>query len=39
MEDIAWVLLARAEGRATGFVRAKDLKLTERHVLSDDDCI
>jgi hypothetical protein len=38
MEDIAWVLRTDAKRRAIGFVRAKDLKLTERHVLSDDDC-
>jgi hypothetical protein len=35
MEDIAWVLRTDAKRRAIGFVRAKDLKLADRHVLDD----
>ena len=37
MEDIAWVLRTDARRRQIGFVRAKDLKITERHFLSDDE--
>ena len=37
MEDIAWILRTDARRRQIGFVRSKDLKVHERHVLSDDD--
>jgi hypothetical protein len=37
MEDIAWVLRTDAKRRAIGFVRAKDPKLADRHVLDDDE--
>jgi len=37
LEDIAWVLRSDAKHKQVGFVRAKDLKYEERHVLSNDD--
>jgi hypothetical protein len=37
MEDIAWVLRTDARRRQIGFVRAKDLKVVDRHILIDDD--
>jgi len=37
MEDIAWVLRSDARTKKIGFVRARDLKPAERHVLDEDD--
>jgi hypothetical protein len=37
MEDIAWVLRTDKRRNQIGFVRARDLKLSERHVLDDED--
>ena len=40
MEDIAWVLRTDARRKQIGFVRSKDLKHADRHVLNhvfDDD--
>jgi hypothetical protein len=37
MEDIAWVLRSNARTKKIGFVRARDLKSDERHVLNEDD--
>ena len=37
MEDIAWALRTDAKRRQIGFVRAKDLKTGDRHVLADED--
>jgi len=37
MEDIAWILRTDARRRQIGFVRAKDLKVVNRHILIDDD--
>ncbi len=37
LEDIAWVLRSDARTKKIGFVRARDLKLEERHVLDDDN--
>lgn len=36
MEDIAWILRSDAKRTKVGFVRAKDLKHEERHVLDDE---
>jgi hypothetical protein len=36
MEDIAWVLRTDAKRGQIGFVRGKDLKAVERHVLRED---
>ena len=36
MEDIAWVLRTDAKRNEIGFVRSKDLKLRDRHVLIED---
>ena len=37
LEDVAWVLRSDARTKKIGFVRARDLKPAERHVLEDDD--
>ena len=37
MEDVAWVLRLDTRRRQIGFVRAKDLKHDQRHVLDEDD--
>ena len=37
MEDIAWVLRTDAKRKQIGFVRARDLRPSLRHVLEDDD--
>jgi hypothetical protein len=37
MEDIAWVLRSDARTKKIGFVRARDLKPADRHVLDEDD--
>ena len=37
LEDIAWVLRSDARTKNIGFVRARDLKHDDRHVLDDDD--
>jgi hypothetical protein len=37
MEDIAWVLRSDARRNQIGFVRAKDLKPSDRYVLDEDD--
>ncbi|MGE3492018.1 MAG: hypothetical protein AB7N29_18580 [Vicinamibacterales bacterium] len=37
LEDVAWVLRSDARTKKIGFVRARDLKHTERHVLDEDD--
>ena len=37
LEDIAWVLRSDARTKKIGFVRARDLKAAERHILDDDD--
>jgi hypothetical protein len=37
MEDIAWVLRSDTRTKKIGFVRARDLKVEERHVLDEDD--
>ncbi|MGH9385596.1 MAG: hypothetical protein ACRD2N_15040 [Vicinamibacterales bacterium] len=37
MEDIAWVLRSDARRRQIGFVRARDLKHDQRHILDEDD--
>ena len=37
MEDIAWVLRSDKRGKHIGFVRARDLKPTERYLLDEDD--
>ena len=36
MEDIAWILRTDARRAQIGFVRSKDLKPGERHVLRED---
>jgi hypothetical protein len=36
MEDIAWILRTDAKRSRIGFVRAKDLKLKDRYVLTED---
>jgi hypothetical protein len=36
MEDIAWILRTDARRGRMGFVQAKDLKLTDRYVLTED---
>ena len=36
MEDIAWVLRTDAKRSKVGFVQAKDLKLRDRYVLTED---
>ena len=36
MEDIAWILRTDNKRRQIGFVRARELKHYERHVLDDD---
>jgi hypothetical protein len=36
LEDIAWVLRTDAKRRQIGFVRSKDLKVAERHMLDDE---
>ena len=36
MEDIAWILRTDIRRNQIGFVRAKDLKAAERHVLHED---
>jgi hypothetical protein len=36
MEDIAWVLRTDPKRSQIGFVRSKDLKTSERHVLRED---
>ncbi|HEY7575559.1 MAG TPA: hypothetical protein VIB08_10380 [Thermoanaerobaculia bacterium] len=37
MEDAAWILRTSGKTSRIGFVRAKDLKKDERHVLSEGD--
>lgn len=37
LEDTAWVLRSDARTKKIGFVRARDLKLADRHVLDEDD--
>jgi hypothetical protein len=37
MEDITWVLRSDIRRKQIGFVRGRDLKHVERHVLDDDD--
>lgn len=37
MEDIAWILRTDAKRGQIGFVRSKDLKLADRHVLDDGE--
>jgi hypothetical protein len=37
LEDIAWVLRSDSRTKKIGFVRARDLKVHERHVLDEDD--
>jgi len=37
MEDIAWILRTDARRRQIGFVRAKDLKFPDRHLLDEDE--
>lgn len=37
LEDIAWVLRSDARTKKIGFVRARDLNASERHVLDEDD--
>ncbi len=37
LEDVAWVLRSDARTKKIGFVRARDLKANERHVLDEDD--
>ena len=36
LEDVAWVLRSDARTKKIGFVRARDLKYAERHVLDED---
>jgi hypothetical protein len=36
MEDIAWILRTDAKRTKIGFVQAKDLKLKDRYVLTED---
>ena len=36
MEDIAWILRTDPKRKQIGFVRSKDLKRDERHVLDDE---
>jgi hypothetical protein len=36
MEDIAWVLRTDPKRNQIGFVRSKDLKTSERHILHED---
>jgi hypothetical protein len=36
LEDIAWILRTDTSRNRIGFVRAKDLKARDRHVLDDD---
>src|SRR5262245_59276537 len=37
MEEMAWVLRTDSKHSRIGFVRARDMKPSERYVLSDDD--
>ena len=37
LEDIAWVLRSDARTKKIGFVRARDLKSADRHVLDEDE--
>ena len=37
LEDVAWVLRSDARTKKIGFVRARDLKAADRHVLDEDD--
>ena len=37
MEDIAWILRSDSKRKTVGFVRARDLKFSVRHVLDDED--
>jgi hypothetical protein len=37
MEDIAWVLRSDTRRKQIGFVRSRDLKPADRHVLDEDD--
>jgi len=36
MEDLAWILRTDLKRNQIGFVRSKDLKPSERHVLNDE---
>ncbi|HWB14930.1 MAG TPA: hypothetical protein VG538_00890 [Vicinamibacterales bacterium] len=37
MEDIAWILRTDSKRKQVGFVRSRDLRAGERHVLFEDD--
>ncbi len=37
MEDIAWILRTDVRRRTIGFVRSKDLKFPDRHMLDEDE--
>ncbi len=37
MEEIAWVLRTDTKRKTIGFVQAKQLKVSDRHVLDDDE--
>jgi len=37
MEDIAWILRSDPKRKQVGFVRSRDLKLEDRHVLDEED--
>ena len=37
LEDVAWVLRSDARTKKIGFVRARDLKAADRHVLNEND--
>jgi hypothetical protein len=37
MEDIAWILRTDSKRKQVGFVRSRDLRAGERHVLFEDE--